>query len=149
MRNKKREKEIDNQFIGTPVVVADKLYVGMGVTPERQRSPRWSYFLCLDITKNGDVSLKSYDAKDAANKSSALVWAFGGPIEPRPERGPEVHFGPTISTAAVHDGLVYIPEQLGYLHCLDAATGNRIWVYDFAAGLFGSRYLVHDREVVG
>ena len=34
------------------------------------------------------------------------------------------------STAAVRQGLVYVTEVLGYLHCLDAATGKVIWFYE-------------------
>jgi outer membrane protein assembly factor BamB len=148
-RNKKREAGADNQFVGTPVVVGDRLYAGMGLVPDGSIRTRWSYCLCLDITKKGDVSLKSYDAKSVENKGSALVWAFGGLVQPPPERGPIAYFGPTMSTAAVHQGLVYITEENGYLHCLDAATGSRIWVYDLAVSLFGSPYLVDNRVFVG
>jgi outer membrane protein assembly factor BamB len=148
-RKKKGDPDIDNQFVGSPVVVGDRLYVGMGIAPDNPQVPRWSYFLCLDLTRQGDVSLRNYDAKSAENKESALVWAFGGPIEPRPRRGPRANFGSTLSTAAVHDGLVYITETAGYLHCLNAASGSRIWVYDLAAQLFGSPYLVRDRLYLG
>jgi outer membrane protein assembly factor BamB len=148
-RKKKADRDIDNLFVGTPVVVGDKLYVGMGHAPDGTRRTPWSYFLCLDITKKGDVSLRNYEAKSVENQASALVWAFGGLIEPRPERGPRVYFGPTISTAAVHEGLVYITEVNGYLHCLDAATGSRVWVYDLAASILGSPYLVNGRVYVG
>jgi len=147
-RKKRGKVETDNQFISTPVVVGDKLYVGLGFTGERE-GPRWSYFLCLDITKEGDVSLRSYDAKDAANRDSALVWAFGGPVKPQPERGRRVDFTRTRSTAAVHQGLIYITEELGYMNCLDAANGNRIWVYDLQTQISGSPYLVDDRVFVG
>ncbi|HMF16536.1 MAG TPA: PQQ-binding-like beta-propeller repeat protein [Gemmataceae bacterium] len=148
-RKKKSERGFHCQFIGTPVVVGHKLYVGLGVAPDGRGKTRWSYFLCLDITKKGDVSLRNYDAKSVDNQASALVWAFGGPIEPRPEMWPRVYFGPTISTAAVHEGLVYITEEYGYLHCLDAATGSRVWVYDLEASLPGSPCLVKDRVYIG
>ena len=132
------------------MVVGDRLYIGMGVAPQPlNKPPRWSYFLCLDMTKKGDVSLKNYDATSVENKGSALVWAFGGRMEPKPERGPRTHFGRTASTAAVHQGLVYITEENGYLHCLDAITGNRIWVYDLATAVIGSPYLVKGRVYVG
>ena len=32
-----------------------------------------------------------------------------------------------MSTAAVHDGLVYISELGGFLQCLDAATGKQLY----------------------
>src|SRR5207302_5633672 len=59
-RKKKGDKGIDHQFVGTPVVVGNKLYVGMGNALESPASTHGSYFLCLDISKKGDVSLKSY-----------------------------------------------------------------------------------------
>src|SRR5262249_6666079 len=48
----------------------------------------------------------------------------------------------TLSTAAVHDGLAYISEEAGYLHCLDAQTGQKYWEHDFKAGVWGSPYYV-------
>lgn len=144
-----KEKGVANYMVATPVVVDDKLYLGMGVYPEHPSRPKASWFICLDVTKTGDVSPKSYDVKDAANKGSALVWAFGGLIEPRPARGRQARFGTTISTAAVHDGLIYIPEETGYLHCLDAKTGQRLWDHDFKTAIWGSAFCVDGKVYVG
>jgi outer membrane protein assembly factor BamB len=49
----------------------------------------------------------------------------------------------------VHDGLVYISEQYGYLHCLDAATGTHLWSYDAQTELIGSPYWVDGRVYLG
>jgi len=146
-RQKKGAPTVDNYIVATPVVVGDKLYIGLGTHPECGR-PRGSYFLCLDITKKGDVSLKSYVAKAAENKDSALVWAFGGPVHPQPKKGRSVHFGSTMSTAAVHDGLVYITEENGYAYCLDAATGRRYWEHDLKSSVWSSPYWVDGRVFV-
>jgi outer membrane protein assembly factor BamB len=148
-RKKVGANEIDNYFMAAPAVVGERLYVGMGLAPDHFAGSRFSYFLCLDITKKGDVSLKSNDVNAAANKDSALVWAFGGPIEPKPGKGRRAYFGKTISTAAVHDGLVYIPEEHGYMHCLDAATGQRYWEHDFKETVLASPYWVDGRIFVG
>ena len=148
-RKNKGQRESDLYIVGSPVVVEDKLFVGLGVHPEHAQAPRWSWFLCLNISMSGDVSLKSYDAKSPANKNSALVWAFGGPILPAPAKGREVYFGRTISTAAVHDGLVYISEEAGYLHCLDMNTGNRHWQHDLKAGIWGSPYWADGKIYIG
>lgn len=142
--NPTRTKEgRNNYFMATPVVVGDRLYVGLGVAPENGTPPKSSYFVCLDITKKGDVSFKSYDAKNAVNKDSALVWAFGGLTDKR-----KALFGITISTAAVHDGLVYVPEETGYMHCFDAKTGERYWVHDFKTGTWASPYYVDGKVYV-
>lgn len=146
---KDEREKMNNYIISTPVVVGDRLFVGLGVYPDHHHATRYSHFVCLDITKSGDVSPKSLDAKDPANQKSALVWAFGGPINPPPKAGRQVYFGRTIGTAAVHDGLVYITEEMGYLHCLDAKTGQRMWEHDFKASIWGSPYLVDGKIYVG
>jgi outer membrane protein assembly factor BamB len=147
---KKDDRKVDNYIVSTPVVVGDRLYVGLGLYPTHPSPAKtFSYFLCLDITKKGDVSLKSYDVKDAANKNSALVWALGGPINPPPASGRQVYFGRTVGTACVHDGLAFITEEAGYLHCLDAKTGKRYWDHDFKAAIWGSPYYVDGNVYVG
>jgi outer membrane protein assembly factor BamB len=139
----------DNYIVATPVVVGDRLYVGLGFAPDTGASTPASYVLCLDITKKGDVSFKSYNAKDAVNKDSALVWAYGGLIDPPPAKGRRARFGATISTACVHDGLAFIPEESGYLHCLDAKTGQRYWDFDFKTTVWSSAYYVDGKVYVG
>ncbi|MBI3822010.1 MAG: PQQ-binding-like beta-propeller repeat protein [Planctomycetes bacterium] len=150
-RNKKGggDRKIDNYIVASPVVVGDRLYVGLGPMPEHDHRGDVSYFLCLDITKKGNVSLKNYDAKDAANKDSALVWSFGGPIVPAPPlKDRQVNLGVICATASVHDGLVYLAEEAGYLHCLDAKTGIRYWVHDFKETTWSSALYVDGKVYV-
>ena len=149
-RKKRGERDIENYIVATPVVHGNRLYVGLGPYPGHHSRPRFGYFLCVDITKKGDVSPKSYDLKNPVNKDSALVWAFGGQIDPAPAKGRQVRFGTTSSTAAIVDGLVYITEEAGYLHCLDAKTGQSYWDHDFKAGIPGnSPYYVDGKVYVG
>jgi outer membrane protein assembly factor BamB len=128
--------------------------------PEHPVGNKVGHFWCIDVAratelgaknKDSDVSPKAdnFDAKAAANKDSAMVWHFGGELDPRPKFGRSVHFGRTISTAAVHDGLVYIAEEMGYLHCLDAATGKQHWVHDFKTGIWGSPYWADGKVYMG
>ena len=130
-----------NLLIGTPVVQNDRLFIAMGIYPDHGNPTRDSYVLCLDLTKTGDVSPVSMDAKTPENQKSALVWAYGGKIQPRPKKGREEAFGPTMSTPAIHDGLLYISEMGGFLDCLDAKTGQRYWEYDLRATVWGSPLL--------
>ena len=53
----------------------------------------------------------------------------------------------TLATAAVADGLVYIPDYTGNLHCLDSATGARCWVHPLGARTWGSSAFVADGKV--
>jgi outer membrane protein assembly factor BamB len=136
-------------MISTAVAHDGKAYIGLGVAPDTGTSPPFSYFLCVDITKTGDVSPKTLDHKDAKNKDSALVWSYGGKIEPVPKKGRRVRFGTTISTCAIHDGLVYIAEERGYLYCFDAKSGEKYWEHDFKSGIWGSPYCVDGKVYIG
>src|SRR5262249_24848084 len=123
-----------NDFISTPVVHDNKVYIGVGQDPEHDEGI--GHFWCIDITKTGDVSPRTVkdkdgkevevlDPKDPVNKDSGLVWHYGEPSKKEWKKGRNYVFGRTLSTAAVHDGLVYIAELAGYLHCLDANTGEQ------------------------
>jgi outer membrane protein assembly factor BamB len=143
------EKRALTYFIGTPVIHDDKAYVTMGLYPDHPHGTPPSYVLCIDMTKSGDVSPKILDAKSPANKDSALVWAFGGSVIPRPAKGRREYMASTMSTCAIHDGLLYVSELRGYLHCLDAKTGQRYWEHDLKTGIWGSPYYVDGKVYVG
>lgn len=150
--NPKRDGGVFTPYIvATPVVHQERCYVGLGCCPDStvEEHVRYSYLLCVDVTKNGDVSPKSFDVKDPANKNSALVWAYGGPINPRPKKGRLNYFGRTLSTCAIHDGLVYIAEFTGYLHCLDARTGEHYWEDDLRASVWGSPCYLDGKVYLG
>jgi outer membrane protein assembly factor BamB len=141
-----------NYPITTPVVYDNKVYLGIGAAPESGAGNRSGHFWCIDATKTGDVSPADgdFDPKSNANKKSALVWHVGGEIQPRPKTGARrFHFGQTLSTAAVAEGLVYIAEEDGYLDCFDAATGKKYWEYDFKAGVWGSPYWAGGKIYIG
>src|SRR5439155_1675613 len=119
----------------------------------------------IDITKKGDVSTRTkkvqkgdavqqievFDPKDPINKDSALVWHYGEPVAKKEWRQPNRNyvFGRTLSTAAIHDGLVYIAELAGYLHCLDAKTGEQYWVHNVRSPIWCSPYWVDGKVYQG
>ena len=55
----------------------------------------------------------------------------------------------SISTAAVADGLVYISDFSGFLHCLDAATGQPYWTFDMLAAVWGSPLVADGKVYLG
>jgi outer membrane protein assembly factor BamB len=136
-------------FLASPVVVGDRLYVGLGRNPEH--GPGAGRLLCIDITKTGDVSPAdaNFDPKDPKNKDSALIWHFGGKIVPRPARGRDVRFGLTLSNCCVVEGLLYVSELDGYVHCLDAKTGEKYWTHDARAEIWATPYYVDGKVFVG
>ncbi len=125
-----------NYFVATPVVWENKLYIGVGAQPDSGDGV--GHLWCIDITKKPTNPQKdlspvndNFDPKAPENKDSGLVWHHGGPVTPKPEDGSrEYVFGRTVSTVAVHDGLVYAAELAGFLQCLDARTGKKYWEYD-------------------
>ena len=45
----------------------------------------------------------------------------------------------SISTVSVTpEGLVFAPDFSGFLHCLDAKTGQLYWTHDMEAAMWGS-----------
>jgi outer membrane protein assembly factor BamB len=138
-------------FVATPVVYDNKVYVGVGAGPNERARPKIGHFYCIDITRKGDVSCKNenYDPKDPANKDCALVWHRGGLIKPPPKDGRRVYFHRTMSTVAVHAGLVYAAEEQGYLQCLDARSGKQYWDHDLLDGVWTSPYWVDGRIYLG
>jgi len=147
-----------NELIATPTIIDNRMYIASGQDPEHGEGV--GLLWCVDITKTGDVSAE-LDADPTApkptagtelmapvgqqarkgkpNPNSAVIWKFDsfdfnkdGKIQ-RMER-----MNRTISTCVVIDGLVFAPDFSGFLHCLDAKTGQVLWNYDMEAAMWGS-----------
>ena len=54
-----------------------------------------------------------------------------------------------MSTAAVHGGLVYVPDVAGKVHCVDAGTGECVWIHDTGAETWGSTLVADGRLYMG
>ena len=55
----------------------------------------------------------------------------------------------SISTVAIHDGLVYAAGFDGRLHCLDAETGRCYWVHDAGKPIWGSPLVADGKVYLG
>ena len=53
----------------------------------------------------------------------------------------------TLATAAIAEGLLYLPDYTGRLHCFDADTGERHWVHPLGAKTWSASALVADGKV--
>jgi outer membrane protein assembly factor BamB len=78
---------------------------------------------------------------------SALVWHYGGNWPEDADR--EYYFGRSMSSCAVHDGLVYAAEFAGVVHCLDAETGKVYWEHELRADTWSSPYYVDGKVYIG
>ena len=69
--------------------------------------------------------------------------------KPKNDDEPEWVFGRSMSTVAVHDGIVYAAELAGYLHAIDAKTGKKLWEHDFTEDSWCSPYYVDGKVYLG
>ena len=51
--------------------------------------------------------------------------------------------------SSIADGLLYIPDFSGFLHCLDAKTGQVYWTHDVFAAVWGSTLVVDGKVYLG
>jgi outer membrane protein assembly factor BamB len=105
-----------NNVISTPVFLDGKVYVSVGQDPEHGEGVGHLY--AIDASQQGDITEKG------------AVWHFGGK-----------EFHRTISTVAIHDGLLYAADLSGFLYCLDAASGELVWKYDAFAAVWSSPFV--------
>ena len=61
----------------------------------------------------------------------------------------EEQFHRAISTAAIKNDLLFVPDFSGLFHCVDAQTGKVHWTYDMLAAAWGSPMIVGDKVYVG
>ena len=137
-----------NDFIGTPVVHDNKVYIGQGQDPEHTTG--MANFFCIAPTKKGDISKTTISGRDKDDKpldekpnpNSCEVWRLRRGRESESGRKRDFKFGRTMSTAAIVDDIVYIAELAGFLHCINAKTGEHYWQFDTKASIWGSPYYV-------
>lgn len=113
-----------NDFIATPVIYDNKVYIGLGQDPEHGEGI--SHFYAIDATQKGDVT------------KTAVVWHRG-----------YKDFNRTMSTAAIADGLLYVADLSGFVYCFDALTGELYWTYDTYAAIWGSPYVADGKVYIG
>ena len=145
-----------NAIISTPVFVENSVVLAVGQDPEHGEGVGHIYR--IDATKTGDISPMIEDGQDASgsttykpNPNSGEIWHWGGTDQDGSVTGQKrgLIFRRSISTVAIHDGLVYAPDMSGFLHCLDFGSGKRYWEYDTFSAVWGSPMVVDGNVYLG
>jgi outer membrane protein assembly factor BamB len=56
----------------------------------------------------------------------------------------------TLATPSVAEGLLYIPDTTGNLHCLDAGTGEQYWVHALGGpASYASSFMADGKVYIG
>ncbi len=112
-----------SELISTPVYHNGKLYAAIGQDPEHGEGV--GLLSCIDASSEGLV------------KPEDAIWTYDGILR-------------TISTPSVtDDGLVFITDYSGILHCLDANTGEFFWKYDTLSHIWGSTLVADGKVYLG
>jgi outer membrane protein assembly factor BamB len=111
-----------NEVISTPVIVNDVVYISNGQDPEHGEGVGHAY--AIDATKRGDIT------------ETGRLWHY-------------TDIRRSISTPAVHEGLIYWPDFSGFLHCLDAKTGKPYWKHDLFAAVWSSPMVADGKIYLG
>ena len=111
-----------NELISTPIISGNLVYVANGQDPEHGEGPGHLY--CIDATKRGDIT------------KTGQVWHFD-------------KIRRSISTGALHEGLLYYSDFSGFLHCIDAKTGTELWQHDMFAAIWGSPMVIDGKVYLG
>jgi outer membrane protein assembly factor BamB len=130
-------------YLMAPAVAGNRLYGGTGQQPFDNAGA--GRFWCMDMTKSGDVSAEAEAGKP--NPNSAAVWKYGGDAAKGADR--TYLFARSISTPAVHDGLVYTADIDGFVYCFDAADGKLHWQEDLKSSVLSSPLCVDGKVYVG
>jgi outer membrane protein assembly factor BamB/HEAT repeat protein len=111
-----------SSIIASPVFVDGRVFIAMGQDPTHGDGPSLIY--AISPNGQGDVT------------ETRLLWTSR-------------EVGRVVGTPIVKDGLLYVGDLGGTIHCLDAATGAQIWEHDTLEAIWGCLLLAGDRLYVG
>ena len=109
-------------IIASPVFAGGRVFVAMGQSPGHGNGP--SLLHAISPNGQGDVT------------ASRLLWTSRD-------------VGRVVGTPVEKDGLLYVADLDGTIHCLDAASGAHVWKHETHEAIWGSLLLTGDRLYVG
>ena len=111
-----------SSIIASPVLADGRVFVAMGQSPGHGNGASLIY--AISPNGQGDVT------------GSRLLWTSR-------------EVGRVVGTPVVKDGLLYVADLGGTVHCLDAATGVHVWKHEMDEAIWGCLLLAGDRLYVG
>ena len=111
------------EIIATPVFYNNRVYVAVGRDPLHGSDTKGGLF-CIDATKTGDIT------------ATGAIWHYAD-------------VGRSLSTVSIADGLLYVADDAGRVHCLDAETGKVYWVHDTKSEIWSSTLAVDGKVFIG
>ena len=111
-----------SSIIASPVFADGRVFIAMGMSPGHDNGPSLMY--AISPNGQGDVT------------ESRLLWTSR-------------EVGRVVGTPIVKDGLLYVGDLGGTVHCLDAATGAHVWKHETNAAIWGCLLLAGDKLYVG
>ena len=111
-----------SSIIASPVFAGGRVFIAMGQSPGHGNAP--SLIHAISPNGQGDVT------------KSGLLWTSR-------------EVGRVVGTFIVKDGLLYVGDLGGTVHCLDAATGAHLWKHETNDAIWGCLLLAGDRLYVG
>ena len=142
-----------NDFIAPAVAYDSKIYIAVGQDPEHGDGV--GHLWCIDPAKANANNIDltpindNFDPLAPENKQSGLVWHLGGVRAGTDPKQGEFLFRRSLSFCAIHDGLCFVADLAGYVHCVDARTGQRYWEYDTLAAIWGAPLWVDNKIYLG
>jgi outer membrane protein assembly factor BamB len=111
-----------SSIIASPVFDGGRVFVAMGMSPGHDNGPSLIY--AISPNGQGDIT------------ETRLLWTSRD-------------VGRVVGTPIVKDGLLFVGDLGGTIHCLDTATGAQVWKHATGDAIWGSLLVVGDRLYIG
>jgi len=118
----RNRKESPSNVKSTPVFHDGRIYVTYGGDIWWGKNEAW--LKCFDANGSGDIT------------HSGQIWTY--PVEDH-----------CCSTPSVHDGLVFVADCSGLVHCVDAETGKPYWTHQTKGSIWASTLVADGKVYIG
>jgi len=115
-------RESPSNIKSMPVFYKNRIYVTVGGDIWWGKNEAW--LKCIDATQTGEIT------------GSGEVWSY--PLD--------LH---SCSTPSISNGLVFVADCGGNVHCVDAETGRAYWTHELRGEVWGSTLVADGKVYVG